>query len=121
VTESSVYFWSSAASAVMTRIRLGGESILLEASYAVERMDVITCHCQLTCDSSPQRLRGVRYSRRHHVGADDGNKTHCSDLHLWVSVIDSRVVRKDGGIRWKTYRYCGGGKTLLPMLLWKKQ
>jgi hypothetical protein len=42
VTESSVYFWSSAASAVMRRIRLGGESILLEASYAVDRMDVIT-------------------------------------------------------------------------------
>jgi hypothetical protein len=42
-----------------------------------------------------------------------------SDLHLVISGINSRVGREDGGIRWKTYRYCGGGKTLLPMLLEK--
>lgn len=47
VTVSFVYFWSSAALAVVTRIRLGGESILLEASYAVDRTDVMTYYCQL--------------------------------------------------------------------------
>lgn len=43
-----------------------------------------------------------------------------SDLHLVMSGINSRVGREDGGVRWKTYKYCGGGKTLLPMLLEKR-
>jgi hypothetical protein len=63
----------------MRRIRLGGESILLEASYAVDRMDVITVG-----DTSWVQMMGIRLI--------------VSDLHL---------------------RYCGGGKTLLPMLLEK--
>lgn len=78
VTESYVYVWSSAASAVVTRIRLGGESILLEASYAVDRTDVITYRRQSRW-ASTQGSRGFRT-------VDDTS---------WVQIMGIRLIISD--------------------------